>query len=120
LAIDLKLNLEEHDLDISSYDLALVDRLEQIQQKLQIKLKFFSQEWFLDTSVGLPLYELVFVKNPDLDLIASAFKSEILSVEGVNNILEYEQEFDSAARSLEITFKVDTIYGTLTDTVEVA
>lgn len=119
MAIDLKLDLTEHDLAIENFDLATVDKIEQVRQKIQIKLKFFSGEWFLDTAEGVPLYSVVFVKNPNFNLIASTFKNEILSVEGVKSILSYDQSLDSVNRELTIGFKVDTIYGTLADTVEV-
>lgn len=118
MALDLKLN-DDHDLDITNYDLEVIDTLDYVAQKLKIKLKFFISEWFLDTTKGMELFQIVFVKNPDLDLIASIFRNEILSVPEIKTILEYTQEFDSFKRELTITFKVDTIYGTLTDTIEV-
>ncbi len=119
MPIDLKLDLDEHDITIENYDLALVDKLDQVRQKITIKLNFYSGEWFLDTTVGVPLFDVVFVKNPDLNIIASVMKTEILSVEGVKSILEYSQTYDSTNRILEITFIADTIYGELEDTVEV-
>jgi hypothetical protein len=118
MALDLKLN-DDHDLDVTNYDLSTIDTLEYVAQKLRIKLKFFIAEWFLDTTKGMELFQIVFVKNPDFDLIASIFRNEIMSVPEVKSITEYAQEFDSKNRELTITFKVDTIYGTLTDSIEV-
>lgn len=119
MPIDLKLDLDENDLTIENYDLALVDKLEQINQKLQIKLKFFSGEWFLDTTQGVPFYSIVFVKNPDLDLIATTIKNEILKVDGIKEILSYSQQLDTVNRTLSVDFEVDTIYGTTEQTVEI-
>jgi hypothetical protein len=115
--IDLKLETVYHDLDIANYDILLVNGLDQIRQKLENRLQFFYSEWFLDTTKGVKLYETVFVKNPNLSLIASLFKSTILDTTSVNNILEYNQIYDPIKRKIEINFKVDTIYGIVATTV---
>lgn len=116
---DLRLNPETNDLDVANFDLALVEDIDQIRQKLDTKLKFFSGEWFLDGTAGMPLYERIFVKNPDLRLIQTAIKSTILDVEEVNSILAYSQTYSPIDRTLEVSFKVDTIFGTLESTTEV-
>jgi hypothetical protein len=115
--IDLKLETDFHDLDIVNYDLALVNEIDQIRQKLENRLQFFYGEWFLDNTQGVKLYETVFVKNPDLNLIASLFKSTILDTTDVNSILEYNQTYDPALRELNVDFKVDTRYGIVEVTV---
>lgn len=117
MAIDLKLDTDYHDLDIVNYDLALVDGIDQVRQKLEARLQFFFGEWFLDNTQGVKLYETVFVKNPDLGLIASTFKSAILETRDVRNIIEYDQVYDPKLRKLEISFKVDTSYGIVETTV---
>jgi hypothetical protein len=109
--IDLKLETTYHDLDIANYDLVLVDGVDQVRQKLENRLQFFYGEWFLDNTKGVKLYETVFVKNPNLSLIASLFKSTILDTRDVNTILEYNQTYDASLRKLAIDFKVNTTYG---------
>jgi len=114
MALDLLLNEDTHDLEVANYDLSIVDGLEQIRQKLSIRLKFFYGEWFLDTTSGAKLYDTVFVKNPNLKLVASMYKATILETPGVKSIMEYNQTYSASTRSLSVSFKVNTIYGELT------
>ena len=112
-----KLDPNFHDLDITNYDLQIVEAIDQVRQKLECRLQFFYGEWFLDNTQGVKLYETVYVKNPNLSIIASLFKSVILDTRDVNSIVEYNQVYDSKNRKLIIDFKVDTIYGILETSV---
>lgn len=116
MAIDLKLDTTTHDLAVEGYDLALVTDLDQIVQSLRIRLQFFFGEWYLDNTQGVKLYETVFVKNPNLRLIAAAFKATILDTPGVLSILEYNQSFTNESRSLLVSFRVNTTFGEATIT----
>lgn len=114
--IDLKLvddkeDVNDHDLYYENYDLGLVDEIDQIRQNLGIRLQFFYNEWFLDTSKGIKFYDIVFVKVPDLNLIASVMKTFILSTEGVLELLEYSQIYDRRLRKLTVSCKVNTTFG---------
>jgi len=122
MAIDLQLIANEsdpgfHDLDIANYDLQLVSGVDQVRQKIECRLQFFFGEWFLDNTQGVKLYETVFVKNPNLSLIASTFRAAILETKDVKSIIEYNQEYDPKLRKLEVSFKVNTKYGTLESSV---
>lgn len=117
--IDLKLETTYHDLDIVNYDLQLVSGIDQVRQKIENRLQFFFGEWFLDNTQGTKLYEIVFVKNPNLSLIASTFKTTILDTTGVVSIIEYNQVYDPSLRKLTVDFKVNTIYGVLETSVTV-
>ena len=109
--IDLELD-STNDLVIENYDLALLTEANQVAQNIQIKLQMFQGEWFLDITAGLPYYESILVKNPDGAEIDAIIKSEILAVEGVNELLEYSAEFDeNNPRWLNVTFTVDTDFG---------
>lgn len=104
--IDLTLDLTRHDLKIENYDLSLITGVDRVKQTLKTRLWFFKGEWFLDTSAGLDYYGYINVKNPNLDIVASVIKATILDTKGVEELLEYSQEYDSQARSLEVNFSV--------------
>jgi hypothetical protein len=74
------------------------------RQKLAARFKFFLGEWFLDQRLGLPYYQNVFVKNPDLDLIRSLFRRVILTTPGIKSIKTFTLSFDPAARKLSFSF----------------
>lgn len=106
-----------HDLDITNYDLSLVDELDYVRQKIEIKLQFFFGEWFLDTTKGVKYFELILIKNPDLTTIASIIKTAILDTDNVTELLEYEQSYSASARELTISFRAQTEFGEIENTI---
>ena len=51
---DLKLNEDTGDLEITNNDLSLTYGVDSRRQHLEIRLRTFLSEWFLDTTVGVP------------------------------------------------------------------
>jgi len=112
--MDIALGTGTHDLDIVNGDLYLVSDLDATAQRLKIKLQFFLGEWFLDENVGIPFYESVFLKNPNLAVINAIFRRAILSDEAVITINQFDFTFHDSLRSGSLTFKANTIDGGLT------
>lgn len=106
MSLDLKLNKDTHDLLITNGDLSLVEKSEQIAQNLKIRLQFFSGEWFLDTTKGLPFYSDILVKNPNIPDVDALIKAEILDTPGVLELLEFISSYTNASRTYSINFKV--------------
>lgn len=112
---DILLN-SQHDIDISNLDLSIVSGADSVAQALSIRLQFFKAEWFLDTSVGIPFYTNIFVKNPNFTHIETLLKAEILSVENVRELLKFETEYIAAERKFVVNFEVNTTFGIITQT----
>jgi hypothetical protein len=55
-------------------------------QKLTNRFLLFLGEWFLDSSQGLPFYQLIAVKNPDPTVLERLFTNIVLSVPGVTKV----------------------------------
>ena len=108
--LDIRLN-SDHDLDVNSLDLSLVDKAEQVRQQLLIKLRLFTGEWFLDTDFGTPYLQSILGKQLTLSASIAAIRKSILEVEGVNSIVELSYDFSAQTRRLSVTFTVDTPYG---------
>lgn len=111
---DLLLDLLENDLRVDTFNLSLVDGLDYIRQKLQIRLQFFYGEWFLDTTQGIKYFDEIFIKNPTLSRVQSILKAAITDTPGVNELLKMECSIDNARRKLLVTFTVNTTYGNTT------
>ncbi len=119
MSIDIELERlpnGQHDLALRNFDLQLVRDAEHIRQNLAIRLQFFFEEWFLDSTEGVRYIDFVFVANPNLQNISSIMKATIQETAGVNAILRYTQTLDRRNRKLSIAFKVDTIFGPIEDT----
>jgi hypothetical protein len=108
---DLLLDTTTHDLTVESFDLSLVSGIDNLVQKLKIRLLFFFGEWFLDTALGVPYYDTVLVKNPNVPQIDALLKSVILATEGVTEIISYTSDYDNGLRKLSVSFEAKTIYG---------
>lgn len=80
--IDLKLDTSG-DLEFDR-DLALVSDIDEIKQELEIILRTNQGEFFGDTTMGLNQSE-IFVKNPDLVLIANYVMQALQQQENVIN-----------------------------------
>lgn len=101
------------DLALSGGDLVLVSDLAAIEQEISIRLQFLRGEWFLDTTAGLPYFQNILVKSPNLAAIKTLFTNEILSSAGVKALLSLVLDFDRKARVLTVTFSVSTDLGQL-------
>lgn len=99
------------DLYFEDGDLVIINEVDYLQQKIGIKLKFFYQEWFLDTTKGVDYFGMVFIKNPNLNAIDNMIKITILEIEEIIELLEYTSSYNIPSRILSINFKVNTIYG---------
>lgn len=107
---DLALDKNTHDLDLTGDQLSLVSGVDAIRQHLAIRLQLFRGEWFLDTRVGIPYYQSILIKNPDLIAVRGIYTQAILATPGVESIGKFDLTFDTSIRKLVISFEcvVDT------------
>ncbi len=111
---DLKLNVQTGDLEIGpDGDLIIVTGLDAIAQHLRIRLQFFRGEWFLDTRLGIPYYEEVLIKAPDLNVVQSLLREAIRETPGVIAINSFELDFEGVTRRLSLDFEALTTEGPL-------
>lgn len=108
---DIKLTSDTHDLLIENYDLIVIDSIDRVIQNLRIRLWFFFNEWFLDTSYGLDYLSDLAEKKPNLTRIESRIKREILDVQDVLEITSFSLEFNNGTRQMRIEFQVTTTFG---------
>lgn len=108
--IDLKLD-NKGDLDLQANDLTWVDGAERIHQQLQIKLKLWQGEWFLNTAFGTPYLDKILGKQITLNGALAALKESINQVNGVQEIEQFNYDFDRQTRQLIVHFAVKTPYG---------
>lgn len=100
------------DLDVSTGNLVLTTDVNVITaQKLTSRFQLVLGEWFADARIGVPYFQLVLVKNPNLGVIRQLFRQVILTTPGVNQILSDTPSYNPAARTLAWAFQVQTIQG---------
>lgn len=99
-------------LDPSTYDLVLDGSFnlrvtttftEWLSQKLENRLKTFEGEWFANYRIGIPFIGTILVKNPNITQVNAIFRDEILSTEGVKEIIKFEVVFNTSTRKYIIS-----------------
>ena len=111
MSIDFALDKDTHDLLIEGNNLLVVEDIDQIEQNTKIRLRFFSGEWFLDATKGLPFYDTILVKNPNVPNIDGIIKNEIIETEGAGELLSYDSSYDALTREYDVNFKYRTVFG---------
>lgn len=79
--------------------------------KLRNRLRFFLGEWFLDTRLGAPYRQYLFVKNPNLAVARQVIRKIIEGTPGVAELLSLDATLDAKARKLTWTFRARCLSG---------
>ena len=105
------------DLGLVNGDVVIVDGREQIRQAIFCNFRFFLAEWFLDLREGVPYFQEILIKSPNLETVTAAFRETLLNTPGVQEINKFDLELDGSTRTLRFDFEVSTEDGqTLTVT----
>ena len=95
-------------------DYTTQSRVDVVAQRLRIRLLTFREEWFLDTSYGVPYWSILGrkIKKSAVDLI---FQREILAENGVKELTFFESTFRN--RQYSLAFRVKVATGDETETI---
>lgn len=96
------------DLALENGDVVIIDGRDQIRQAIFCNFRFFLAEWFLDLREGVPYFQEILVKSPNLETVSSAFREALRKTPGVTEINLFELELDTANRRLLFRFEVST------------
>lgn len=109
--IDLQIFGPSNDLVVVDGDLTLIGESAAIRQAVLQILQTFAGEWFLDTTKGIPYFQQVFVKNPNLDLIQAVMQRAITDVPGIASLNAFNFDYNNGLRELSITFQATSTNG---------
>lgn len=103
---DLALDITTGDILITDAAFSIVRGDDALLQHLAIRLRFFLGEWFLDLRVGIPYFESILLKNPNLITVQSVFREAILETPGVASISRFDLDVNASTRVLTLEFTV--------------
>ena len=114
MATRLDLLLDDSGVVLRNGDWAFAVDREGIQQRISQVLKTIAGEWFLD--YGLPYFEQILIKNPNLPSLTDLFRRALLSVKGVSSVERLNLSLDTTSRTLTVSWVVLTDLGLLVGT----
>lgn len=88
-----------------------------VAQRLKIRLLSFKGEWFVNTLYGIPYHQELLGKKPTKARIDRIYQQEILSENGVREIVSFNSTFDKRQYSLQFQVKVSS--GETTDVINI-
>lgn len=103
--------------DIALTDAGDISLVTSPVQAVMIKLKWFFKEWVFDPEKGIPWFESILVKNPDIDGIRKRLIREMLDVDDILEVPRLDIFVDPATRKAKILFTVRTDKGTYDEEV---
>ena len=105
---DIKLN-SDNDIDLTSGSATLTTDAEDVIQELEIRLQFFSGEWFLNILDGVPYLEEILKKGANIDTIKELFINEILSSNGITELNSLNLTFENRILRVDFSAKADNL-----------
>lgn len=104
---DVRLNPATGDIDLTpqlngTNDVTLIRGADAVEQHWRIRMKHFRGEWFLDRRTGIPYYEHVLVKNPNLAVITTIFRQATRETPGIAEVTQFSLALDTPTRTLTI------------------
>jgi len=86
----------------------------EILQRIGVRLRFFKDEWYLNSEHGLPYFQdILGTKNIDLNVVESLFRDQLLNIEGVREVTESLIDYDPTDRKLLYSFNAISINNTV-------
>lgn len=92
-----------------------VTSIDEVAQAVASDMRTFLGEYWLDKSIGVPYYTVVFVKSIDLSIIKTLLKNHILKNKYVIEVTKFEFVTNTANRSANVIFSALTTNGVITD-----
>lgn len=87
-------------------------------QAALIKLRWFFKEWVFDPEKGIPWFESILIKNPDIDGIKKLLIREMLDVDDVLEVPVMDIFFNPEKRTALVKFQLRTNEKTFEKEVE--
>lgn len=82
-----------------------------ILQDILQRLRFFSGEWFMDNTQGVPWFQQILIKNPDQATIDAILQNIILGTPGVTQLTAYQFTPNFSRRLMNVSFRCMTTSG---------
>jgi len=101
-------------IETGNFDALFVSGDEATIQRLRQKFLLWVGEWFLNIDAGIPWREILGEK-PEPQVLSTIFRSVIADDPGVDEILEFELDFEGSTRKLKIKWRARLTSGEIAE-----
>ncbi len=109
---DIYRNETTGDIDLTNNLVRLtVSDAEEVRQKVEIRLRTFKGEWFMNINAGVPYFQSLLKKGVSKSLIDTQIKTVTLATVGVIAIASFDSVIDLRQRTYTTTMTVTTSEG---------
>jgi hypothetical protein len=88
-----------------------------VEQRLRIRLSTFQNEWFMDTTYGIPYFQSILGRKATKEAVDLIFQQAILAENGVKEMASFTSTFTNRQYSMTFTVKVSN--GQITQPVSI-
>jgi hypothetical protein len=99
------------DLRVDGVELALVQGGDAIAQELEVRLRWWLGEWFLDQRQGVPYVQRILRKGVSEQAVRALLRQHIERSADVARVISIEVTIDRATREASVDFEVLTTEG---------
>jgi len=92
---------------------------ESVRQAVRVRLLWFLNEWRFAPRNGVPYYEFILTKNPNIERIRRIFKNEIESAEEVREARNIKIVHEKNTRRARVTYEIVISEQTYREEVEI-
>jgi len=97
--------------DLNITDHGDIQLTENVRQAIRVRLLWFFGEWRFAPQVGIPYFEDVFIKNPNVTRIRAHVRREVMRVREVREVRDLQVRINAQTRVAEISFVAVTDEG---------
>ncbi len=81
-----------------------IEITDSVSQAIKIRLQWFFGEWRFAPQYGIPYWEEILVKNPNIPKIRRIIRSEVLSVDEVTEVSNIRIDYNAQTREAAVSF----------------
>ena len=105
--------------DLSITETGDIQLTDSVRQAIRIRLLWFFGEWRFAPQFGVPYWEEVLVKNPNISRIRRIIREQIMSVEQVRDVRNLRVDVSAQTRAALISFEAITNEETFRQEVDI-
>ena len=105
--------------DLNITDHGDIRLTESVRQAIRIRLLWFFAEWRFAPEIGVPYFEDVLIKNPNINRIRRIVRREVMGVREVRDVRNMQVGIDPQSRRFRVAFDAVTNEETYREEVEI-